>query len=42
MYNIMEKKIYNNSSKNKIDMSSYSEGIYFVKINNSTFKIVKK
>ena len=42
IYNIVGKKIYNTSSKNKLDMSSYSAGIYFVKINNSTFKIVKK
>ena len=42
IYNILGKKIYNTSSKNKLDMSSYSAGIYFVKINNSTFKIVKK
>ena len=42
IYNILGKKIYNSSSENILDMSSYSAGIYFVKINNSTFKIVKK
>ena len=42
IYNILGKKIYNSSSENRLDMSSYSAGIYFVKINNFTFKIVKK
>ena len=42
IYNILGKKIYSTSSENRLDMSSYSAGIYFVKINNSTFKIVKK
>ncbi len=42
IYNILGKKIYSISSENRLDMSSYSAGIYFVKINNSTFKIVKK
>lgn len=42
IYNILGKKIYNSPSENRLDMSSYSAGIYFVKINNSTFKIVKK
>jgi hypothetical protein len=42
IYNILGKKIYTSSSENRLDMSSYSAGIYFVKINNSTFKIVKK
>ena len=42
VYNILGKKIYSTSSENRLDMSSYSAGIYFVKINNSTFKIVKK
>ena len=42
IYNILGEKIYSTSSENRLDMSSYSAGIYFVKINNSTFKIVKK
>ena len=42
IYNILGRKIYTSSSENRLDMSSYSAGIYFVKINNSTFKIVKK
>ena len=42
IYNILGEKIYTSSSENRLDMSSYSAGIYFVKINNSTFKIVKK
>jgi len=42
IYSILGKKIYSTSSENRLDMSSYSAGIYFVKINNSTFKIVKK
>jgi len=42
IYNIVGKRIYSSSSENRLDMSSYSAGIYFVKINNSTFKIVKK
>jgi len=42
VFNIVGKKIYNTNSSDKLDMSSYSAGIYFVKVNNSTFKIVKK
>ena len=42
IYNILGKRIYSSTSENRLDMSSYSAGIYFVKINNSTFKIVKK
>ena len=42
IYNILGKKIYSISSENSLDMSSYSAGIYFIKVNNSTFKIVKK
>ncbi len=42
IYNILGKKIYSTSSENRLDMSSYSAGIYFVKVNNSTFKICKK
>ena len=42
IYNILGKKIYSTSSENRLDMSSYSAGIYFIKINNSTFKIFKK
>ena len=42
IYNMLGKRIYTSSSENRLDMSSYSAGIYFVKINNSTFKIVKK
>ena len=42
IYNILGKKIYSISSENSLDMSSYSAGIYFIKVNNSTFKIFKK
>ncbi len=42
IYSILGKKIYSTSSENKLDMSSYSAGIYFIKVNNSTFKIFKK
>jgi len=42
IYSILGKKIYSTSSENRLDMSSYSAGIYFIKVNNSTFKIVKK
>ena len=42
IYNILGKKIYSTSSENRLDMSSYSAGIYFIKVNNSTFKIFKK
>jgi len=42
IYSILGKKIYSTSSENRLDMSSYSAGIYFIKINNSTFKIFKK
>jgi hypothetical protein len=42
IYSILGKKIYSTSSENRLDMSSYSAGIYFIKVNNSTFKIFKK
>lgn len=42
IYNILGKKIYSNNSENMLDMSYYDAGIYFIKINNSTFKIFKK
>ena len=42
IYNISGKKIYSINSSDRLDMSSYSAGIYFVKVNNSTYKIVKK
>ncbi len=43
VFNILGKKIYSTNSFNRLDMSSYDAGIYFVKINNTiTFKIVKK
>ncbi|MBT7529107.1 MAG: T9SS type A sorting domain-containing protein, partial [Flavobacteriaceae bacterium] len=43
VFNILGKKIYSSNSSDRLDMSSYNAGIYFVKINNTiTFKIVKK
>ena len=43
LFNILGEKIYNTTSSERLDMSSYSPGIYFVKINNKiTFKILKK
>ena len=42
IYNILGNKIFNTTSANQIDMSSYSAGIYFVKVNDFTFKIIKK
>ena len=43
VFNILGKKIYSTNSSNRLDMSSYNAGIYFVKINNTiTFKIAKK
>ncbi|MDB9712750.1 T9SS type A sorting domain-containing protein [Flavobacteriaceae bacterium] len=42
VFNILGKKIYSTNSSDRLDMSSYNAGIYFVKVNNSTFKIVKK
>jgi hypothetical protein len=43
VFNILGKKIYGTNSSDSLDMSSYSAGIYFVKINNTiTFKILKK
>jgi hypothetical protein len=41
IYNILGKKVYSSGPASKIDMKSYSEGIYFVKINNITYKIIK-
>ena len=32
IYNILGKKIYSTSSENRLDMSSYSAGIYFIKV----------
>ena len=42
VYNILGKKIFSTNSVNRLDMSSFSDGIYFVKINETTFKILKK
>jgi len=43
VFNILGKKIYSTNSSDSLDMSTYSAGIYFVKINNTiTFKILKK
>ena len=42
VYNILGKKIFSTNSVNRLDMSSFSDGIYFVKINETTFKIFKK
>ena len=42
VYNILGKKIVSANSVNRLDMSSFSDGIYFVKINETTFKILKK
>lgn len=42
IYNILGNKIFNTTSANQIDMSSYSAGIYFVKVNDVTLKIIKK
>ena len=41
IYNILGKKVYSSGPASKIDMKSYSKGIYFVKINNVTYKIIK-
>ena len=43
VFNILGEKIYSTNSSDSLDMSTYSAGIYFVKINNTiTFKILKK
>jgi hypothetical protein len=43
VFNILGKKIFSTNSSERIDMSSYDSGVYFVKINNTiTFKILKK
>ena len=33
---------FNNNANNKIDFSKFQTGIYFLKLNNSTYKIIKK